>query len=481
MQTFNKRLRGATPKGAQQPPLQHRHLLAIGVLSVFIAIAASLAPSGGVEANRAQEPGSVFTLGYDPLSEVIATPQMPAFEYPAAGPALAAADSLTPPPAAETQNKPLWSEQTVRSGDNLSLIFKRAGFSSADVYNVVNTAPEGKALSRIYPGQIIAFEAAEDGRLEAVKHIVSPLESVVYRRTDDSFSTERELRQTDLQESWVSAEITSSLFMAGQDAGLSHSLVMDLANIFGGVIDFVQDPRKGDTFNVVYEELYLDGEKYRDGTILAASFTNRGKTFNAFRYEDSNGDAGYYNEDGTSMRKAFLLAPVDFTRISSNFNMRRLHPIYKTTRPHRGTDYAAPTGTPVYAAGDGRVIKSGFTSANGNYLFVQHGEKYITRYLHLHKRKVKQGQRVSQGQIIGSVGSTGAATGPHLHYEFLVNGQHKDPRKIHRQLPKAKMLAAAEIPAFKATIANASQQLAALQSGNRLALNSEGTGTTAER
>lgn len=473
MQTFSKRPRGATPKGVQQLPLQHRHLLAVGVLMVVVAIATSLAPSGGVEANRAENDGFSFMSGYDPLTELVVTPRMPAFEYPSTGPALASSTSITQP-ADTLATGPEWAEQRVRSGDNLSLIFRRAGFSSADVYSVVNAAPEGKALSRIYPGQTIAFEAANDGRLEAVKHILSPLESVIYRRTGEGFNTERELRQTDLQESWVSAEITSSLFMAGQDAGLSHSLVMDLANIFGGVIDFVQDPRKGDTFNVVYEELYLDGEKYRDGTILAASFTNRGKTFNAFRYEDSNGDAGYYNEDGTSMRKAFLLAPVDFTRISSNFNMRRLHPIYKTTRPHRGTDYAAPTGTPVYAAGDGRVIKSGYTSANGNYLFVQHGDQYVTRYLHLHKRSVKQGQRVSQGQVIGSVGSTGAATGPHLHYEFLVNGQHKDPRKIHRQLPKAKTLAAAEIPAFKATIANASRQLAALQSDNRLALNGTG-------
>ena len=140
------------------------------------------------------------------------------------------------------------------------------------------------------------------------------------------------------------------------------------------------------------------------------------------------------------MRKAFLLAPVDFTRISSNFNPRRLHPIYKTSRPHRGTDYAASTGTPVFAAGDGRVSKAGYSKANGNYVFIQHGEQYVTKYLHLHKRKVKQGQRVSQSQVIGTVGSTGAATGPHLHYEFLMNGVHRNPRTIHKKLPKAKSL-----------------------------------------
>ncbi len=200
-----------------------------------------------------------------------------------------------------------------------------------------------------------------------------------------------------------------------------------LANIFGGVIDFVQDPRKGDTIHLVYEDLYLDGKKYKDGDIIAASFTNQGKTFNAFRYTDANGDASYYNEQGVSMRKAFPVGAVDFTRISSNFNPRRLHPIYKTSRPHRGTDYAASRGTPVFAAGDGRVYKTGYSKANGNYVFIQHGEQYVTKYLHLHKRKVKKGQRVSQSQVIGTVGSTGAATGPHLHYEFLMNGRAPQP------------------------------------------------------
>ena len=177
------------------------------------------------------------------------------------------------------------------------------------------------------------------------------------------------------------------------------------------------------------------------------------------------------------MRKAFLLAPVDFTRISSNFNPRRLHPIYKTSRPHRGTDYAASRGTPVYAAGDGRVSKAGYSKANGNYVFIQHGEQYVTKYLHLHKRKVKKGQRVSQSQVIGTVGSTGAATGHHLHYEFLMNGVHRNPRTIHKKLPKAKSLSAAEMPRFQQAINEASTQLAALRSDNRLAMSESTSGT----
>jgi len=207
-----------------------------------------------------------------------------------------------------------------------------------------------------------------------------------------------------------------------------------------------------------------------DGRVIAASFTNCGTTLNAFRYTDATGRPSYYSESGVSMRKAFLRAPVDFTRISSNFNPDRLHPIYKTRRPHRGTDYAAPRGTPVFAAGDGRVIEAGYTSANGNYVFLQHGERYVTRYLHLSRFNVKQGQRVTQNQVIGTVGATGAATGPHLHYEFLVDGVHQNPRTVHKSLPKAKSLAAAELPRFRQEIAAYSMQLATLQAGNQVAL-----------
>ena len=363
-----------------------------------------------------------------------------------------------------------WASEAVKRGDTLSLVFKRAGYSDRDVYDVISQSSDGKSLERIFPGQTIAFQADESGNLAAVRHVKSPLETTTFVRKDAGFESQVESRSPEVREAWTTGTISSSLFLAGQEAGLSQNIIMEMANIFGGVIDFVLDPRQGDTIQVVYEDLYLDGEKFRDGDIIAASFTNQGETFNAFRYTDASGDTNYYNEDGVSMRKAFLMAPVDFTRISSNFNLRRLHPIYKTTRPHRGTDYAAPTGTPVFSAGDGRVSKAGYSRANGNYVFVKHGEQYITRYLHLNKRKVKAGQRVSQGQIIGSVGSTGAATGPHLHYEFLVNGVHRNPRTIHKKLPKAKSLPTAEMASFRQTIHKASSQLAVLQSNNQLAM-----------
>jgi murein DD-endopeptidase MepM/ murein hydrolase activator NlpD len=458
------RPRGATAIRADQSQLKlprlpqiklpRAYLWAGAAILVCFAIAIALPPS---EEDSIQPP--LEELASAEISETAANPPV---------------DTFAPQPEPPTVEA--WIEQTVRSGDNLSLIFKRAGFNDRDVHRVVSEAKDGKGLARIFPGQTIAFKADESGELDAIRHIKSPLETVTYRREGGEFESAVSTRKPVARETQATGVIESSLFMAGQQAGLSHTTIMDMANIFGGVIDFVGDPRKGDTMHLLFEEMYLDGSKFDDGNIIAASYTNQGKTYTAYRYIDSNGEAGYYNEDGVSMRKAFLLAPVDFTRISSNFNPRRIHPIYKTARPHRGTDYAAPTGTPVFAAGDGRVVKAGYSKANGNYVFLQHGEQFVTKYLHLHKRKVKQGQRVSQSQVIGTVGSTGAATGPHLHYEFLMNGVHRNPRTIHKKLPKAKSLPAAELPLFQEATAGAARQLAKLRedTDTRLAMSNPG-------
>ena len=385
--------------------------------------------------------------------------------------------SLTEPD--QPEEEPLsWLELEVTGGDTLARIFKRAGYDEQHVHKLISQSEDGRSLARIFPGQTIAFHADEEGQLLGVRHIKSPLEMVTYELTENGFESTVDVRAPDPREAWTTGVIKSSLFLAGEEAGLSQGTIMDMANIFGGVVDFALDPRRGDTLQLVYEELFLDGEKLRDGDIIAASFTNQGETFNAFRYTDSNGDTNYYNEDGVSMKKTFLMAPLDFTRISSNFNMRRLHPIYKTTRPHRGTDYAAPTGTPVYAAGDGRVVKAGYTRSNGNYVFIQHGEQYVTRYLHLHKRMVNVGQRVSQSQVIGTVGATGAATGPHLHYEFLVNGLHRNPRTIYKELPKARKLPGSEMERFQEAIARANHQLTTLRSSDHVAMNDLATSDT---
>ncbi|NCZ63470.1 MAG: peptidase M23 [Cellvibrionales bacterium] len=353
---------------------------------------------------------------------------------------------------------------------SLLLVLGISGNKTTDLSpaDVDGTAPS-KALRKIYPGETLSFQTSPEGRLHRVKHKESALKWSTFTREGNTYRTEVTVREPEIFEQSATMRISSSLFLAGQAAGLSSKVIMDLAGIFGGVIDFALDPRVGDTIELVYEEAWIDGNKYADGDIVAAAFTNKGETFQAYRYTDSLGDTSYYNEDGVSMRKAFLKAPLDFTRVSSNFNPNRLHPIYKTKRPHRGTDYAAPTGTPVYAAGDGRVVEAGYTRPNGNYVFIQHGETYKTHYLHLHKRRVKKGARVKQGDIIGTVGSTGSATGPHLHYEFLVNGVHRNPRRVHKSLPKAKSLPEAELPRFEREVARPGQQLAALKNTQNLA------------
>jgi murein DD-endopeptidase MepM/ murein hydrolase activator NlpD len=405
-------------------------------------------------------------------------------QSPAPVATLASANSPISPAPLESQpaapQQPAWLNEQVKSGDTLSQIFKRAGFNDQDVDNVIRSA-DGKSLQRLFPGQTISFLADDFGILAGVRHVKSQLETVTYLASDHGFESHVEARTPEMREAWTTGVITSSLFVAGKEAGLSQSMILDMANIFGGVVDFALDPRRGDTMQLVYEEFYVNGEKYKDGAIIAASFTNHGETFNAFRYTDANGDTNYYNEDGVSMRKSFLMAPLDFTRVSSDFDMHRMHPILNITRPHRGTDYAAPIGTPVYAAGDGRVASAGYNSSQGNFVILQHGDQYMTKYLHLQKRMVNAGQHVSQSQVIGTVGSTGLATGPHLHYEFLVNGVNQNPRTIYKDLPKALKLPASEMASFRQATNRANFQLAVLRSSNHLAMVDTASVTAASR
>lgn len=355
-----------------------------------------------------------------------------------------------------------WKTLKVRRGDTLTHVFKRAGLKAADAYQLMGRCVEAKNLSRIHPGHELDFEI-EDSQLKKLRYRKSVLESQIYIREGDDWNAEIISRIPEVRIQYQQATLEDSLFLAGQRVGLDQKVIMQLANVFGGVIDFVFDPRKGDTFSIMYEDLYLDGEKIGNGDILAAEYVNSGDSFKAYRYEDSNGKSGYYAPDGVSMQKAFLRAPLDFKRISSSFNLRRKHPIHKRIKAHRGIDYAAPRGTPIFAAGDGRVVQAGYTRANGNYIVISHGPQYTTKYLHLTKRQVKNNTRVKKGQIIGTVGSTGYATGPHLHYEFLVNGVHRNPRTILNKLPKAKSIAANEMDRFENSIASLRLRLAKLQ------------------
>lgn len=445
--------RGATPLKTTETPLHQRPVVWAATLGALLLVM-GLSLSGSRESAT-------------PAAEVTSAPELaPKLEASIEDPAGPVDEAVEPPPA--PPKLPEWRDYKVRNGDNLSVVFARAGFTDTDLYRVA-ASNGGQSLRKIYPGETIGFQRDQQGGLLAMRHVQSALLTTLYQRTDDGFDATQITREPERHLQQTSLTIESSLFLAGTDAGLSDSMIMELAGIFGGVIDFALDPRVGDTIHVIYEELMLDGNRFSDGPILATSFTNRGETFEAYRYTDLEGDTSYYNESGVSMRKAFLRAPLDFTRVSSNFNPNRLHPIYKTQRPHRGTDYAAPRGTPVYAAGDGRVIEAGYTRPNGNYIFIQHGEQFVTHYLHLHRLRVKKGNKVKQGQIIGTVGSTGAATGPHLHYEFLVNGVHRNPRTVHKILPKARSLPEAEIPRYLAAIRQPIQQLASLRNAQQLA------------
>lgn len=338
--------------------------------------------------------------------------------------------------------------QKVKSGDSLSLIFKRAGLSDRHMMELLSSGSEGKKLAELYPGHELEFALDADNQLQSLKYVKDRLNSFSFLRTDAGFVYEKTELQPDIKFALRSAEIDSSLFHAGKAALLDDKVVMELANVFGWDIDFALDIRKGDSFKVLFEEAFLDGEKIANGNVLAAEFINQGQTFRAVRYVDESGEVNYYTPTGESMRKAFLRAPLDFRRISSNFNPRRLHPVLKTVRPHRGIDYAANVGTPVWASGDGRVIASSYSKANGNYVVIQHGNGIQTKYLHLSKRHVKNGQRVRQQQRIGSVGATGLASGPHLHYEFLINGVHRNPRTAVAKLPKAESVSAEEMARF---------------------------------
>ena len=334
----------------------------------------------------------------------------------------------------------------VKAGDSLASIFLRNGFSSRDVHEITRTE-HGKQLAEIFPGHRLAFTKLGN-TLETLTYSTDRLTSYTFHRDGDQFTAIKQVFQPDRVTTYKHSSIDSSLFVASQRAGLPDNLTMRLAQIFQWDIDFVLDIRPRDEFFVLFEELYFEGEFVGYGDILAAEFVNQGKRYRAVQYQTQSGRKDYFTPDGISMRKAFLRAPVEFSRISSRFNMRRLHPVRKTVRPHRGIDYAAPIGTPILAAGDGRINTATRNRANGRYIIINHGQQFVTKYLHLSKfaRGIKAGKRVKQGQVIGYVGATGLVTGPHLHYEFLVNGVHMNPRTV--ALPKAKSIAKDELPQF---------------------------------
>ncbi len=371
----------------------------------------------------------------------------------------------------------LWRNIEVESGDNISAIFSKVGLSAQDLFRVLNSSDEAKVLNQVYPGYqldfLIPVNGEGEGELEQLRLLKSPLEGFLFTLNNNNYDVESILNFPQLRPTFKVGTIADSLFMAGQREQIPAVTIMEMANIFGGVIDFILDPRAGDDFSILYEEKYLDGEFIGHGNILATQYTNQGKTFTAVRYSDDEGEAGYYNAEGESMRKAFLRSPLDVFRISSNFNPRRRHPILNTIRAHKGTDYAAPRGTPIRATSDGQVTRASRNGSFGNLVIVKHAGGFETKYAHLSKyaNGVKKGKRVRQGDIIGYVGTTGSATGPHLHYEFLMGGVHQNPRTIIDKLPKAESINPAEMDSFRTQTADLLKRFSDMNSTTFITLN----------
>jgi len=279
-----------------------------------------------------------------------------------------------------------WSSYVVQKGETLSELFARAGIPASELYKILHSKAVTTDLSLLMPGQNIHFLRDGNENISSVRLDTSPLSLSLFNKTDQGDYIEEKLtRKPEKVLRYSEGIINGAFFTAGENAALSQQTIMGLANIFGWDIDFSLDIRPGDSFKVLYYQEYLDGVRFRDGNILAAEFTTQGQTHRTVRYTDQEGKTDYYSPDGRSMRKQFLRSPVDFTRISSHFTKRRFHPVLNRFRSHRGTDYAASTGTPIKATGDGKVIKSRYSRSYGNHVILQHGNRYTTLYAHMSK------------------------------------------------------------------------------------------------
>jgi len=353
-------------------------------------------------------------------------------------------------------------EVMVEAGDTLERIFRRLQLSVADLAQMRSMPDIRAKLDRLRPGETLKF-AIKDEELVGLERKLSASETLSVQRAEAGFATEiivnpleRELRSTE-------GTIRSSLFQASSEAGLSDATALRIAAIFQWDIDFVLDLRPGDRFRLTYEEISQDGEPLGEGELLAVEFINQGKVYRAIRYTPAGSEPAYYTPEGKSLRKAFLRAPLEFTRVSSRFNLYRKHPVLNRIRAHRGVDYAAPIGTPVRAAGSGRVRFVGEKGGYGKVVEIDHANHVRTVYGHLSRfaRGINAGDRVAQGELIGYVGMTGLATGPHLHFEYLSRGVHMDPQKV--ALPTDTPIPPAELNAFRD---HSAPLLASLETGD---------------
>jgi murein DD-endopeptidase MepM/ murein hydrolase activator NlpD len=353
-----------------------------------------------------------------------------------------------------------WTSITIERGQTLGEIFARLGISSRQLARLVAAAPSADSFTRLRPGDRIGIRRDAGGGLTALQLDVDGDTRRVVEINGEKIAERTIERPIEKRMRVASGHIRGSLFGAGEEAGLDDSTIIRLAKVFGYDIDFAQDLRRGDQFSVVFEELYRDGEIVAGGEIIAATFVNRGRRYEALRFQKPDGGVEYYDQAGRPLRKAFIRTPVEFSRISSRFSSARRHPILGTVRAHKGVDYAAPSGTPIMAAADGRVTFAGWKSGYGRVVIVDHGRGHTTLYAHMSRfgKSAKVGTRVRQGDNVGYVGMTGLATAPHLHYEFRINGLHRDPLKV--TLPPPQPLPGSLMAKFRAATVPYIRQLA---------------------
>ncbi len=368
-------------------------------------------------------------------------------------------DLAAPALAPLARDEGYWREERIQRGDTIGSVLARLSVADQPAQLFLRTDARARTLYQLKPGKSVRVQTDELGRLLALSYLTQGGDLLTIRRGNDDFVATSVAPQAAVRLELRAGEIRSSLFAAADAVGLPDAVTSQIADIFSGDVDFHHDLRRGDRFSVVYEMREIDGHPAGTGKVVAVEFVGKGIAYRAFLWRGADGSEGYYAADGKSLRKAFLRSPLEFTRITSGFSMARFHPFMQTWRAHRGVDFAAPSGTAVRAAGDGKVVVAGRQGGYGNVVILQHAGAYSTVYAHLSQfgAGVKPGTQVAQGQLIGYVGQTGWATGPHLHYEFRVGNEQRDPLTI--ALPNAQPIPAAALPAYIQRVAPLASQL----------------------
>ncbi len=346
-------------------------------------------------------------------------------------------DVSLPVPADAANSFDFWREEPIRRGDSIASLLQRMGVSEEDTARFLRAGRKLPGLAHLVPGHTVMARVTATGQLILFRYMASGDTLVTVNRVRDGFQAKEAPVRLESRRVLRSGVITSSLYAATDAADIPNSIASQMAKVFSGEINFRRDLRQGDHFSVVYEAMYHDGAIVKTGHLLAAEFVNQGEAFRAVYFRDPKGREGYYTPDGHNMKHAFLKAPLHYTRISSPFSLHRFDPVLKIWRPHKGVDYAAPIGTPVRAVANGRVTMARRDGGYGNLIVLRNRWPYSTAYAHLSRyaKGIHRGVRVTQGQIIGYVGETGQATGPHLHFEIRVRGVQRNPLTL--KLPTA--------------------------------------------